>query len=236
MKERLQKIISAHGVASRRAAEKMILDGRVSVDGQVATLGMSADPARQSVEIDGQPLGAPPEHVYIMLYKPRGYVTTMSDDRGRSRTVSTLVDCGARVYPAGRLDMASEGLLIMTNDGEAALALTHPRKLVDKAYRVTVDYADDAKIAALRAMDELDGQTIILPSVSVLSQNGERWRIEIIIHEGKNRQIRRMCEQQGMVVRRLKRVRIGELKLGMLSPGEWRYLNSAEIDYLKSLR
>ncbi len=214
----------------------MILDGRVSVDGEQATLGMSADPDAQTIEIDGLPLSAPPEHVYIMLYKPRGYVTTMSDERGRSRTVGTLVDCGTRVYPVGRLDMASEGLLIMTNDGEAALALTHPRKLVDKAYRVTVEPASDEKIAALAAMGELDGERIVPPGVDVLSRNGERWRIEMVIHEGKNRQIRRMCEQQGMAVKRLKRVRIGELKLGMLSPGEWRYLDREETDYIKSLR
>lgn len=236
MKERLQKIMSAYGVASRRSAEKMISDGRVSVNGEVAELGMSADSEKDIITVDGIPLGPAPEHKYIMLHKPRGYVTTMADERGRSKTVDTLVRCGVRVYPAGRLDMASEGLLIMTNDGDAALALTHPRRQVDKTYRVTVEPATDEKIVALSKMNELDGEKIVPPGVEVLARNGVRWRIEMVIHEGKNRQIRRMCEAQGMEVRRLKRVRIGDLKLGMLAPGEWRELTEDEIKYLKTLR
>ena len=235
MKERLQKIISGYGIASRRAAEKMIQAGRVTLNGVRAEIGMSADPAEDVIAIDGEPLAAEPERVYLMLYKPRGYVTTLADEKGRSRTVDKLVNCGTRVYPVGRLDMASEGLLIMTNDGDAALALTHPRRQVDKVYRVTVEPADDVKVAELSRMDNLEGERIVPPGVEVLARNGSRWRMDITIHEGKNRQIRRMCEAVGLTVKRLKRIRVGELKLGMLSPGQWRSLTEDEIDYIKNL-
>jgi len=234
MKERLQKIISAHGIASRREAERMIADGRVLVNGETATVGMSADPENDIVLVDGVLVGDRPELTYIILNKPRGYVTTMHDERGR-KTVESLVNCGVRVYPVGRLDLLSEGLLIMTNDGAVANRVMHPGGIIDKCYRVSVAGADDDKAAALRALTSIDDEKIEPPTVVETEKTGDRWKLEITIHEGKNRQIRRMCAAVGMEVLRLKRIRVGELKLGRVRPGEWRHMTSDEIKYLKRL-
>lgn len=234
MKERLQKIIAAHGVCSRRAAEKLIEEGKVKVNGSVATLGMSADADSDIIEVEGKVLATAPEQVYILLNKPRGVLTTAQDDRGR-RTVVDLVDCGARVYPVGRLDLTSEGLVLLTNDGEVARALTHPSSRIPKTYRVTVEPYSDDLLRRLRELDELDGEPIERARVSLLGMNGERARLEVVITQGKNRQIRRMCEAVGMNVLRLRRLKIGELSLGGLEAGEWRELDKKEIRYLKGI-
>lgn len=226
--ERLQKILSARGVASRRAAEEMIQSGRVTVNGQVATLGQSADPAVDEILVDGMPLPSPKSCVYIMLHKPRGYVTTLSDEKGR-RTVADLVsDCGERVYPVGRLDMDSEGLLLLTNDGEFAERLMHPKHQVDKTYLTWVEGYTPELLERLRQPIVLDGYRIHAPKVRVIKPG----MLEITIHEGRNRQVRRMCDRAGMAVTRLKRIQEGKLQLGDLPLGKWRYLTKEEVDAL----
>jgi len=232
MIERLQKILSGRGVASRRAAEKMIEEGRVTVNGRVALLGESADPDVDEILVDGSALPSISENVYILLHKPRGYVTTVSDDRGR-RTVMELVrDCPARVYPVGRLDMDSEGLLLMTNDGTFANALMHPRHNVDKTYEVWVTGYHNASLALLARPITLDGYTIRKPEVKLLWEDGGKAKLLVTIHEGRNRQIRRMCEAAKIQVTRLRRVGEGSLKLGDLPLGKWRHLTQKEIEQL----
>ncbi len=236
MKERLQKILSRYGVASRRTAEKLIEAGVVTVNGKIASLGESADADSDIISVDGEVLVTAPEKKYIVLYKPRGYVTTMKDERGR-RSVNELVEsCGTRVYPVGRLDLNSEGLVIMTNDGDVAMNITHPSKEVEKVYRVTVRGTDIKKIDKLMLVDEIDGEDISPPKVTVLKTGTDRMSLEIIIHEGKNRQIRRMCDAVGLEVLRLKRNRVGEIGLGGLKPGEWREMGKDEVRYIKSLK
>ncbi len=232
MKQRLQKCISAAGVASRRAAEAMITAGRVTVNGLVAALGDSADPELDEICVDGVPLPKAGEKVYLMLHKPRGYVTTLSDEQGR-KTVAELVSAvGTRVYPVGRLDLDSEGLLLMTNDGEAANALMHPSHVVDKVYQVEVSGADLNEAAEIiRGITDLDGETVSPAEVEIMDHR----RLSVTIHEGKNRQVRRLCAKAGLTVHRLKRVSEGDLKLGNLPPRGFRYLNEQEISYIKSL-
>ena len=232
MRERIQKIISAHGIASRRAAEEMIRQGRVSVNGQIAMLGDSADDALDRILIDGKPLPQSEQTVYLMLNKPRGYVTTMKDELGR-KTAAELVNCGTRVYPVGRLDAASEGLLLFTNDGALANRLMHPRGKIGKVYEVTVRGKLSTAQALLPRQIELDGVKIQKPIVKLLRENGEKATYEITIFEGKNRQIRRMCEAAGLTVARLCRVQEGGLRLGSLPVGKWRYLTSEEVENLK---
>ena len=232
MRERIQKIISAHGIASRRAAEEMIRQGRVSVNGQIAMLGDSADDALDRILIDGKPLPQSEQTVYLMLNKPRGYVTTMKDELGR-KTAAELVDCGTRVYPVGRLDAASEGLLLFTNDGALANRLMHPRGKIGKVYEVTVRGKLSTAQALLPRQIELDGVKIQKPIVKLLRENGDKATYEITIFEGKNRQIRRMCEAAGLTVARLCRVQEGSLRLGSLPVGKWRYLTSEEVENLK---
>lgn len=232
MKQRLQKCISAAGVASRRTAETMITAGRVTVNGMVAALGDSADPEVDQICIDGVPLPKQSEKIYLMLHKPRGYVTTLSDEQGR-KTVAELVSAvGARVYPVGRLDLDSEGLLLMTNDGEAANALMHPSHVVDKVYHVEVSGGDLERAAeVIRGITDLDGERVSPAKVEILDAR----HLSVTIHEGKNRQVRRLCAKAGLTVHRLKRVAEGALKLGNLPPRGFRYLNEQEISYIKSL-
>ncbi len=232
MKQRLQKCISAAGVASRRTAETMITAGRVTVNGMVAALGDSADPEVDQICIDGVPLPKQSEKIYLMLHKPRGYVTTLSDEQGR-KTVAELVSAvGARVYPVGRLDLDSEGLLLMTNDGEAANALMHPSHVVDKVYHVEVSGGDLERAAGIiRGITDLDGERVSPAKVEILDNR----HLSVTIHEGKNRQVRRLCAKAGLTVHRLKRVAEGALKLGNLPPRGFRYLNEQEISYIKSL-
>ena len=233
MKERLQKIISARGLASRRKAEEMILAGRVLCNGAVASLGDSADPDCDEILIDGKPLPQKTEMVYLMLHKPRGYVTTLSDEKGRQNAAQLVADCGTRVYPVGRLDMDSEGLLLFTNDGEFANALMHPKHEVDKIYQVWVRGFTDEALEKLGRPVTLDGYTIRKPGVKLLRREGNRAVLEVTIHEGRNRQIRRMCELAELQVSRLKRIAEGPVGLGSLPLGKWRHLTPAEIAELK---
>lgn len=229
MKERLQKILSARGVASRRKAEQWIADGRVQVNGLVARLGDSADPETDEILLDGKKLPSKEEFVYIMLNKPRGYVTTLSDEKGRQNVAQLVSDCGVRVYPVGRLDMDSEGLLLLTNDGEFANRLMHPSHEIDKTYEVTVRGFHPAATALLCRPIELDGYPIKPPQVKLLRAEGEKAKYLVTIHEGRNRQVRRMCEAAGMNVTKLRRIREGSLELGKLPLGKWRYLTETEI-------
>lgn len=233
MKERIQKILSARGLASRRQAEQWIRDGRVLCNGQVAALGDTADIKTDTILVDGKLLPPAQDHVYIMLNKPRGYVTTLSDEKGR-RNVSELVeDCGCRVYPVGRLDMDSEGLLLFTNDGEFANRMMHPSHEVTKTYLVTVSGLDKGKLQKLSEPILLDGYLIKKPLVSLSGAlEIDCSRLYITIHEGRNRQVRRMCAAAGLSVKRLKRVSEGTLELGDLKPGKWRYLTEKEIEKL----
>lgn len=233
MKERLQKILSARGLASRRKAEEMILAGRVLCNGIPAELGMTADPNVDLIVVDGKPLPAASGFVYLMLHKPRGYVTTLSDDKGRKNAAMLVADCGVRVYPVGRLDMDSEGLLLFTNDGEFANSLMHPRHEVDKTYDTWVSGFTQEGLERLRRPVALDGYTIRPPQVRVIKAADGQALLKITIHEGRNRQIRRMCELAGMKVTRLKRISEGKLVLGALPLGKWRYLTPEEVSDLK---
>jgi len=233
MNERLQKILSARGVASRRAAEEMIRAGRIAVNGRVAVLGDSADPETDIILVEGKPLPDKQEYVYILLHKPRGYVTTLSDEKGRPNAAQLLSDCGVRVYPVGRLDMDSEGLLLFTNDGDFANALMHPKHEVKKTYDTWVTgYVPGAEVRLSQPI-ELDGYTIRPPRVKLIRAEGKKAKFQITIHEGRNRQVRRMCEAAGMTVTRVERIQEGDLSLGDLPLGKWRYLTPDEVAEMK---
>ena len=233
MKQRLQKLLSSRGVASRRKCEELLLSGRVQVNGFIAGLGDSADPDLDEILLDGSPLPSKPEYVYIMLNKPRGFVTTLSDEKGRPNAAQLVADCGVRVYPVGRLDMDSEGLLIFTNDGEFANRLMHPKQEVEKTYDTWVTgYSEEGFLRLLRPMT-LDGYAIRKPKVERIRANGEKGLLRITIHEGRNRQVRRMCQTAGMHVTRLRRIREGTLLLGDLPKGKWRHLTEDEVRKLK---
>lgn len=234
MQERIQKILARYGVASRRRAEQMILEGRVQVNGRTCLLGESADPETDIVTVDGTALSAPPRLVYIMLHKPRGYVTTADDDRGR-KTVLDLVDCGERIYPVGRLDMDSEGLLLLTNDGELTNRLIHPAHQVTKTYLVWLKNADPEKVRAMARPMEIDGYRIRPAQIGMIRREKDKIQIMIEIHEGRNRQIRKMADQCGMEVTRLKRIAEGPIQLGELKCGCWRCLTDHEVTALKKL-
>ena len=232
MKERLQKILSARGVASRRKAEEMIRSGRVTVNGQTAALGDTADPEQDEILISGNPLPRQENYIYILLNKPRGYVTTLSDEKGRPNAAQLVADCGIRVYPVGRLDMDSEGLLLFTNDGAFANALMHPKQEVKKTYEVWVTGYHPGGEVQLSKPITLDGYTIRPPRVKLIRADGDRAKFLVTIHEGRNRQVRRMCESAGMHCTRLRRIREGSLSLGELPPGKWRYLTEEEVKNL----
>ena len=236
MKQRLQKLISAAGIASRRAAEEMILAGRVTVNGVTAALGMSADSAEDQVLVDGEPLTISRHRRYIILHKPRGYVTTMKDDRDRPTVAELTKNAGGRLYPVGRLDMDSEGLLIMTDDGAAANALMHPRHQVNKVYTVLVQGQNiKASIRQLEKMDSLEGEPIAPPGVMLIELKGTGAELQMTIHEGKNRQIRRMCKAAGLSVKRLIRIAEGPILLGDLPQGQWRPMTKEEISFLQEI-
>lgn len=232
MKERLQKLLSARGVASRRKAEEMIAAGRVSVNGSVAALGALADADTDDIRIDGKPLPKQRSFVYIMLHKPRGFVTTLSDEKGRRAVTELVADCGERVYPVGRLDMDSEGLLLLTNDGDFANRLMHPSHQVDKTYHVFVEGYSAEKLADLEKPVTLDGYTIRKPIVRLLSTSNTGAKLAVTIHEGRNRQVRRMCDMAGLHVTRLIRVSEGCVALGDLPKGKWRHLTGEEVERL----
>lgn len=233
MKERLQKILSARGICSRRKAEELIQNGLVTVNAVVASLGDTADADVDVIEVMGKPLPKQEGYVYILLNKPRGYVTTLSDEKGRPNAASLVADCGVRVYPVGRLDMDSEGLLLFTNDGEFANSLMHPKHEVNKTYQTWVrGYVPGAEKVLAQPIT-LDGYTIRPPKVVLQKAEGEKARFLITIHEGRNRQVRRMCQAAGMEVTKLRRVKEGPLALGDLPLGKWRYLTEAEIASMK---
>lgn len=233
MKERLQKILSARGVASRRKAEEMLLAGKITVNGVTANLGESADPELDTILVEGKPMPQATDHVYILLHKPRGYVTTLSDEKGRPNVSQLVADCGVRVYPVGRLDFNSEGLLLLTNDGDFTKHMTHPSHQVDKVYDVWVTGYTPGGETRLARPIVLDGYRIKKPQVRLLNAEGDAARFRVTIHEGRNRQVRRMCEAAGMHCTRLRRIREGSLSLGDLPLGKWRYLTEAEVTDLK---
>ena len=229
MEQRLQKILSNYGIASRRKAEQMILERRVRVNGNTASLGDVADDEEDVIEVDGVRLKKQPERVVLMLNKPRGYVCTLSDEKGRKNVSELVSGCGARVYPVGRLDMDSEGLLLMTNDGAWMQRLLHPSHQIEKEYRVTVTGPVEGAAQRLAAIRDLEGERIRPARVRELWRDGSKAALSVTIHEGKNRQIRRMCRQAGLAVRRLQRVREHTLTLGDLPAGQWRYLTQQEL-------
>ena len=228
MTEKLQKIIAARGLASRRRAEEMIVAGLVTVNGKEASLGDRADPETNRILVEGKPLPPLREYVYIMLNKPRGYVTTLSDEKGRPNAAQLVADCGCRVYPVGRLDMDSEGLLLFTNDGDFANRVMHPSQEIEKTYEVKVTGFSESGFERLAQPMELDGYRLRPPKLKLQSVSGAIGRFQITIHEGRNRQIRRMCDAAGMKVLRLKRIKEGSLELGTLPSGKWRYLSPEE--------
>ncbi len=236
-KIRLQKYMADCGIASRRKSEELIASGKVKVNGKVASIGDKVDPKKDKVSVEGQAVHAETEFRYIMLNKPRGFITTMSDERGRKCVAELVSDVGVRVFPVGRLDKDSEGLLLLTNDGEFANNLTHPSKHVPKTYRVTVRPAINEEILNhLMTGIMIDGRTTLPAQVKVLTQEPDRVVLEIVICEGRNRQIRKMCEAEGLTVARLKRTAVGPVKLGMLKQGAWRDLTPQELKSLRNAR
>ncbi len=233
MTEKVQKILSARGVASRRHAEQMIEQGRVSCNGRICHLGDRADPELDLILLDGKPLPSVGEMVYLMLHKPRGFVTTLSDEKGRKNVAQLVADCGMRVYPVGRLDMDSEGLLIFTNDGAFANRLMHPSHEVNKTYRVVVSGYSPEALERLRLPVTLDGYTIRPPQVLLVKNDDQTAELLVTIHEGRNRQVRRMCQIAGMDVQRLIRISEGTLQLGDLPLGKWRHLTRNEVESLQ---
>lgn len=233
MPERLQKIISASGLMSRRAAEELIAQGRVTVNGATASLGDRADAEHDEISVDGKPLPGRGARRYVMLHKPRGYVTTLSDEQGRRSVTELLRGIPERVYPVGRLDMDSEGLLLLTNDGEFANRLMHPSHGVEKCYRTWVrGVGVESGAELLRHPMQIDGYTIAPAAVSIRESFSGGAVLDITIHEGRNRQVRKMCEQAGFCVTRLVRIREGSLLLGDLPRGKWRDLTEDEIKSL----
>lgn len=229
MAERLQKLIAAAGLCSRRSAEEWIAQGRVSVNGRQAHLGDCADLSLDSVLVDGVPLVRNDRKRYLMLNKPRGYVCTLSDEKGRPTVAELVKDCGVRVFPVGRLDLDSEGLLLLTNDGEWMQRILHPKYEVNKTYHVTVagEVGDAAK--KLSHLTQIDGEAIRPAQVEILYRGRETAELAFTIHEGKNRQIRRMCAAVGLCVKRLRRVAEHDLLLGDLPIGAWRDLTEREL-------
>ena len=233
MTERIQKILSQRGVCSRRQAEQLIAEGRVTCNGQVCILGQTADADIDRIAVDGKELPSAGAAVYIMLHKPKGYVTTLSDEKGRKNAAMLVADCGQRVYPVGRLDMDSEGLLLFTNDGDFANSMMHPSHQIDKVYCVEVTGYSEENLKALHKPIVLDGYRISPPKVHLVKACADRAVLQITIHEGRNRQVRRMCARASMQVKRLVRVQEGALKLGDLPQGKWRYLTEQEIGEIK---
>lgn len=236
--ERIQKIMAEQGLCSRRAAEQIINEGRVKLNGHPVKVGDKMDPNQDILTVDGQRIfyNKKQQMYYIMLYKPRGYVTTASDELGRKTVLDLVKDIPARIYPVGRLDKDSEGLLLMTNDGAFAQAMTHPSGEISKLYRVTVrPRATEQQVVKLTQGVVLDDGTKTLPAiVNVVVDEPGRTVMEMTLREGKNREIRRMCEAVGLEVVRLKRNAEGVVKLGMLQPGEYRDLTKLELSGLRA--
>ena len=235
MSERLQKIISQAGIASRREAERIILDGRVAVNGVVVTeLGTKADADKDRITVDGKPVRIETRKLYLLLYKPVGYMTTMKDPEGRPIVTDLLKGIKERVYPVGRLDYNTEGLLLLTNDGALANRLAHPSHEVDKGYLVRVrGMVTAAQLNHLAAGVDLEDGRTAPAQVSLVRESEQNCWISITIHEGRYRQVRRMCEAVGLTVVRLKRSRYGFMEIGELKPGQYRLLTPAEVERLQ---
>lgn len=230
---RLQKYLAECGVASRRKSEELIEAGKVKVNGKTAQIGDKVNPKKDDITVSGKKIVRTKKYIYIMLHKPRGFITTMSDEMNRKCVAQLVKDVDVRVYPVGRLDRESEGLLLMTNDGEFANAMTHPTKHVPKTYRVTVrPSVSDEQITKLSTGIEIDGRMTAPADVRVIQREEGRVVIEIVLYEGRNRQIRKMCEEIGLEVARLKRTAVGSIKLGMLPQGKWRELTEDEVHKL----
>lgn len=229
-KVRLQKFLAECGVASRRKSEELIEQGVVRVNGQVASIGDKISPKKDTVTVRGKKIVKQKNHTYIMLNKPRGFITTMSDERDRKCVAELIKDVPGRVYPVGRLDKDSEGMLLCTNDGEFANAMTHPAKHVPKTYRVTVRPGiTEEQVTALTTGVIIDDRKTAPAEVRIITREENRVVLEIILYEGRNRQIRKMCEEVGLEVARLKRTAVGSIKLGMLKQGDWRDLTEDEV-------
>lgn len=230
-KIRVQKILAQRGLCSRRKAEEIISAGRVTVNGRPIKLGDGACPGKDTIAVDGEPLPREGEKpLYLALHKPRGFVTTMSDERGRRCVAQLVADAGSRVYPVGRLDKDSEGLLLLTNVGAFANLCAHPSGHVAKTYRVTLrPGVTEEQLARLSTGIELDGRMTAPAKVKVLEEQRGRAVVEIVLYEGRNREIRRMCEALGLEVARLKRIAMGPVRLGMLPQGKYRELSREEV-------
>ncbi len=236
---RIQKFISDCGVMSRRAAEEEIKKGRVTVNGSPAVIGQKVDPASDAVKIGSRPVKPRGKtgYTYIILNKPVGYVTTMSDEKGRPCVADLVADVGRRVYPVGRLDYESEGLLLLTDDGELANKLTHPSGHIPKVYHVkSYSDIDSSVIKKLSSPMEIDGYTIIPAECSVVTMNDNYTVLRMVLYEGRNRQIRKMFEALDLDIKYLRRVAIGDIKLGNLKKGEWRRLSPSQVRYLKNYK
>jgi 23S rRNA pseudouridine2605 synthase len=234
---RLQKFLAEAGVASRRASERLIIQGRVKVNNKVVhKLGTKIDPQKDKVEVDDKVCNAIPKDLYILLNKPVGVVTTVKDPHGRPTVIDLIKGIDQRVYPVGRLDMDSEGLLILTNDGRVTYKITHPKYEIEKTYEVLVKgIVDNKKIKTLETGVKLTDGITSPAKVKILKTNKNSTLLQIIIHEGKNRQVRRMCEAVGHPVLLLKRTHIGKLSLKGIKSGKWRHMTDEEIKYIKSL-
>ena len=234
---RINKFFTDCGILSRRAAEDEISKGKVKVNGKTAELGQKIDPKKDTVEYKGEIIKPKSRNkfTYIILNKPCGYLTSMTDDRGRKCASELVRDVGTRVYPVGRLDMNSDGLLLFTDDGELANLLTHPKHRIPKIYHVKVrGERDDKKLEALGKPMDIDGYTIEPVKVELFSSRSDACILKMTLFEGRNRQIRKMCEQVHLEVMSLRRVAIGDIQLGKLAPGKWRHLSGAEVSYLKN--
>lgn len=229
-KVRLQKYLAEAGVASRRKSEELIEQGLVRVNGQTASIGDKINPKKDTVTVRGKKIVKQKSHTYVMLHKPRGFITTMSDEMDRKCVAELIKDVPGRVYPVGRLDRDSEGMLLFTNDGEFANAMTHPAKHVPKTYRVTVrPTVTEEQVTALTTGIIIDDRKTAPAEVRIVTREEGRVVLEVILYEGRNRQIRKMCEEVGLEVARLKRTAIGSVKLGMLKQGDWRELTEEEV-------
>lgn len=235
-KIRLQKFLAECAVASRRGAEELIAQGRVKVNGKVAILGTKVDPKHDKITVSGKRIVNKEAKMYIMLHKPRGFVTTMSDEQERKCVADLVADAGVRLHPVGRLDRNSEGLLFMTNDGEFTNFLTHPSRHVSKVYRVTVREAvKEEQLDKMRTGIMIDGRMTLPCDADVIQKEEGRTVLRMVLYEGRNREIRKMCESQGLTVIRLKRTEIAGIKLGMLPQGRWRELTEKEVRKLMSV-